>query len=112
MQLMKDSGIETKLKPISALEPNQSSLGPQSQGKGQTGDQSLTFEDAKDALDILISQIGSPSVRKAHRGRIFGYLVLQERRLRTLERRAKNWGYDDETEHCLALAKYWDRVDD
>jgi hypothetical protein len=41
-----------------------------------------------------------------------GYMVLQERRLRTLERRAKIWGYEDETEHCLALAKMWDAVDE
>ena len=71
----------------------------------------MTFEDAKEALNILISQIGSPIVRKAHRGRLMGYLVMQERRLRTLERRAKIWGYDDETEHCLALARAWDAVE-
>ena len=71
----------------------------------------MTFEDAKDALEILLAQIGSHRIRKAHRGRLMGYLVLQERRLRTLERRAKNWGYDDETEHCLALAKAWDSVE-
>jgi len=112
MKHMNDSGTKTKLKETLEREPIQSSLEPTSQGSDQTGDQLLTFEDAKDALNILLSQIGSHTVRKAHRGRIMGYLVMQERRLRTLERRAKNWGYDDETEHLLALARAWDRVDE
>ena len=105
-----DSGKETKSNKTLEQEPIQSSSEPQSQGVNQPQDQCITFEDAKDALNILISQCGSPNVRKAHRGRIMGYLVLQERRLRTLERRAKIWGYDDETDHLLALAKAWDSV--
>ena len=108
---MKSSGTETKLKKTLGQEPIQSSSEPTSQGSDQIEDPSLTFEDAKEALNILISQVGSPIVRKAHKGRIMGYLVMQERRLRTLERRAKIWGYDDETEHCLALAKAWDSVE-
>lgn len=111
MKHMNDSGTETKLKKTSEPEQDRYLSELASQELDPTEVQSLTFEDAKDALNILISQIGSPIVRKAHRGRIMGYLILQERRLRTLERRAKNWGYDDETEHCLALAKYWDRVE-
>lgn len=111
MRHMSDSGTRTKSRRILEPKPIQSSSEPITQGSDQTQDQLLTFEDAKDALNILLSQIGSYTVRKAHRGRLMGYLVLQERRLRTLERRAKNWGYDDETEHCLALAKYWDRVE-
>ena len=108
---MSNSGTKTKSKKTLGQEPIQSSSEQTTQGLDQTEVQSLTFEDAKDALNILLSQIGSYTVRKAHRGRLMGYLVMQERRLRTLERRAKNWGYDDETEHCLALAKYWDRVE-
>jgi hypothetical protein len=111
MKHMNDSGTETKSKKTSEPEQDRYLSELASQELDPTEVQSLTFEDAKDALSILISQIGSPIVRKAHRGRIMGYLILQERRLRTLERRAKNWGYDDETEHCLALAKYWDRVE-
>lgn len=111
MRHMSDSGTKTKSRRILEQEPIQSSSEPISQELDQTGEESLTFEDAKDALNILLAQIGSYTVRKAHRGRLMGYLVMQERRLRTLERRAKNWGYDDETEHCLALAKYWDRVE-
>lgn len=109
---MKSSGKRIKLKTTLGQRETQSSLGQPIQGLDQTEDMSATFEDAKDALEILIAQCGSPLVRKAHRGRIMGYLVLQERRLRTLERRAKTWGYDDETEHCLALAKMWDKVDE
>lgn len=108
---MSNSGTKTKSKRTSGPKRTQSSSEQTIQGSDQTGEPSLTFEDAKDALNILLAQIGSHGVRKAHRGRIMGYLVLQERRLRTLERRAKNWGYDDEAEHCLALAKYWDRVE-
>ena len=105
------SGKETKSKKTSEQGRNQSSSDQIPQESIHTQDQCITFEDAKDALNILISQCGSPNVRKAHRGRIMGYLVLQERRLRTLERRARIWGYDDETEHCLALAKMWDAVE-
>lgn len=108
---MKDSGTKTKSKKTLEQEPIQSSSEQSIQGLDQIEGQSLTFEDAKDALNILIAQCGSPNVRKAHRGRIMGYLVLQERRLRILERRARIWGYDDETEHCLALAKAWDSVE-
>ena len=108
---MKDSGAKTKSKKTLGQEPIQSSSEQSIQGLDQIEGQSLTFEDAKDALNILIAQCGSPNVRKAHRGRIMGYLILQERRLRTLERRARIWGYDDETEHCLALAKAWDSVE-
>ena len=93
-------------------EQTQSSSEQPIQGLDQTEVMSATFEGAKDALEILIAQCGSPNVRKTHRGRIMGYLVLQERRLRRLERRAKTWGYDDETEHCLALARMWDSVDE
>lgn len=106
-----DSGIKTKLKKTSEQGETQSSLEPQTQESNQPQDQCITFEDAKDALSILLAQIGSHNVRKAHEGKIKGYLVMQERRLRTLERRAKTWGYDDETEHCLALAKMWDAVE-
>ena len=109
--LMKSSGTETKSKKTLGQEPTQSSSEPIPQESDQIEDPSLTFEDAKEALNILISQIGSPIVRKAHKGRLMGYLVMQERRLRTLERRAKIWGYDDETEHCLALARAWDSVE-
>lgn len=109
--LMKSSGTETKSKKTLGQEPTQSLSEPISQEPDQIEDPLLTFEDAKEALNILISQIGSPIVRKAHRGRLMGYLVMQERRLRTLERRAKIWGYDDETEHCLALARAWDAVE-
>lgn len=108
---MKSSGTETKSKKTLGQEPTQSLSEPISQEPDQIEDPLLTFEDAKEALNILISQIGSPIVRKAHRGRLMGYLVMQERRLRTLERRAKIWGYDDETEHCLALARAWDAVE-
>jgi hypothetical protein len=108
---MSNSGIKTKSKRISEQEQIQSSSEQTIQGSDQTEEASLTFEDAKDALNILLAQIGSHGVRKAHRGRIMGYLVLQERRLRTLERRAKNWGYNDETEHLLALARAWDAVE-
>ena len=109
--LMKSSGTETKSKKTLGQKPTQSLSEPISQESAQIEDPSLTFEDAKEALNILISQIGSPIVRNAHRGRLMGYLVMQERRLRTLERRAKIWGYDDETEHCLALARAWDAVE-
>lgn len=109
---MNDSGTKTKSKRISEPEPDPYSPELIAQGLDPIEVQSLTFEDAKDALNILIAQCGSPNVRKAHKGRIMGYLILQERRLRTLERRAKHWGiYDDETEHCLALAKAWDAVE-
>lgn len=111
MKRTKDSGIKIKSKKISEQEKSQSSSEPLHQESNQPQDQCITFEDAKDALSILLAQIGSHSIRKAHRGRIMGYLVLQERRLRTLERRAKTWGYDDETEHLLALAKAWDAVE-
>jgi len=104
------SGKETKSRKTLEQERNQSSSDQTSQESTHMQEQCMTFEDAKDALNILISQCGSPIVRKAHRGRIMGYLILQEKRLRTLERRAKIWGYDDETEHCLALAKMWDSV--
>ena len=104
------SGKEIKSKKTSELGRDQSSSDQTSQESIHTQEQYTTFEDAKDALEILIAQCGSPNVRKAHRGRIMGYLVLQERRLRTLERRAKIWGYDDETEHLMALAKAWDAV--
>lgn len=109
---MMSSGKKTKSKTILGLKETQSSLEQLHQGLDPIEATSATFEDAKDALEILIAQCGSPNVRKAHRGRIMGYLILQERRLRTLERRAKTWGYDDETEHCLALAKMWDKVDE
>ena len=109
MKHMSDSGTRTKSKQISGPEQSLSSSEQTSQGSDRTEAQSLTFEDAKEALEILLAQIGSHRIRKMHRGRIMGYLVLQERRLRTLERRAKNWGYDDETEHCLALARAWDQ---
>ena len=108
---MSNSGTKTKSKRILEQKGTQSSSERNTQGSDQTGEVSLTFEDAKDALNILLAQIGSHGVRKAHRGRIMGYLILQERRLRTLERRAKNWGYDDETEHLLALARAWDAVE-
>lgn len=112
MKHVESSGKETKSKKILDQERDQYSSDQISQGPDHTQDQCTTFEDAKDALNILIAQCGSPNVRKAHRGRIMGYMVLQERRLRTLERRAKIWGYEDETEHCLALAKMWDAVDE
>jgi hypothetical protein len=103
-----DSGKRMRSKKTSGQEEDQSSLEHPVQESNQLQDQSFTFEDAKDALEILIAQIGSHKIRKMHRGRLMGYLILQERRLRTLERRAKNWGYHDETDHCLALAKVWD----
>ncbi len=109
---MRSSGKRIKSKTTLGQKETQSSLEQPTQGSDHPEAMSATFEDAKDALEILIAQCGSPLVRKAHRGRIMGYLVLQERRLRTLERRAKAWGYDDETEHCLALAKMWDKVDE
>ena len=65
-----DSGKETKSKKTLEQERNQSSLDQTSQESNQPQDQSFTFEDAKDALEILIAQCGSPNVRKAHRGRI------------------------------------------
>ena len=112
MKRTSNSGEETKSKKILVQERDQSLSDPISQEQIHMQDQYITFEDAKDALNILIAQCGSPLVRKAHRGRLLSYLVLQERRLRTLERRAKIWGYEDETEHCLALAKMWDEVDE
>ena len=111
MRHIVSSGTKMKLKKISEQEEILSSLEQTNKESSQPQDQCITFEDAKDAVNILIAQCGSPSVRKAHRGRIMGYLILQERRLRTLERRAKNWGYEDEIEHCLALARAWDAVE-
>ena len=108
MRPMNDSGTRTKLKKTLELDPIQSSSELPIQGLDQIEGQSLTFEDAKEALNILLAQIGSHTVRKAHKGKIMGYLVLQERRLRTLERRAKNWGYNDESDHLMALANFWD----
>jgi hypothetical protein len=105
---MSDSGTRTKLKRILGLERIQSSLEPSKNGTGQTGEPSLTFEDAKQALKVLLAQVCCAGVRKAHERRIMGYLVLQEKRLRQLQRRCVNWGIEDDYDHLKSLAEFYD----
>ena len=78
-------------------------------------DQCITFEEAQEALSILLAQIGNARIRKIHRAKIEGYLVMQEMKLKEYQKRElKDAPTDDWKElqtHIEALAKVYNELD-
>jgi len=65
------------------------SLEPISSDTDQTMDIAATFDEALEALDILISQQGNPRIRDMHKHKIRDYLLKQEEMLNTYRNAAK-----------------------
>jgi len=65
------------------------SLEPISSDIDQTMDIAATFDEALEALDILISQQGNPRIRDMHKHKIRDYLLKQEEMLNTYRNAAK-----------------------
>ena len=78
-------------------------------------DQCITFREAQEALSILLAQIGNARIRKIHRAKIEGYLVMQEMKLKEYQKRElKDAPTDDWKElqtHIEALAKVYNELD-
>lgn len=78
-------------------------------------DQCITFSEAQEALSILLAQIGNARIRKIHRAKIEGYLVMQEMKLKEYQKRElKDVPTDDWKElqtHIEALAKVYNELD-
>lgn len=101
-------GKKTRSKRISGQELDQylsEVIGQDSKG---TLAPSTSFEDAREALHILIAQCGSPKVRNMHRAKIEGFMIMQEMKVKKLEELAENWGWNKSYDHIEALAKFWD----
>ena len=71
----------------------------------------ITFNDALNALDILIAQQGNQRIRDMHKGTIRDYLIKQEARLHVLAAHSNLWGWKDVDNHVEAMAKLWDEED-
>lgn len=69
--------------------------------------QSITFNEALEALDILIAQQGNQRIRDMHKGKIRDYMVQQEARIQILDKYSKLWGWKDVDNHVEAMAKLW-----
>ena len=65
------------------------SLEPKSNDTDQTMDIAATFEDALEALDILVAQQGNPRIRDLHKHTIRDYLLKQEEMLNVYRNAAK-----------------------
>lgn len=88
---------------------------PTNQESDLPQDQCITFEEAQEALSILLAQIGNARIRKIHRAKIEGYLVMQEMKLKEYQKRElKDAPTDDWKElqtHIEALAKVYNELD-
>lgn len=67
-----------------------------------------SYEDAKEAVWIAVAQCPSPHIRKRSKEIIMGFIDQQQAKLDKLEKYAKNWGFNQQSDHIEALAKYWD----
>lgn len=65
------------------------SLEPKSSDTDQTTDIAATFNEALQALDILIAQQGNPRIRDLHKHTIRDYLLKQEEMLNVYRNAAK-----------------------
>ena len=112
MKHMKDSGKRNRSSKTLVRERIQSSLDQMKTENGQLPQEpSITFEDAEEALSILLAQIGNARIRKMWQDKVMGYMRLQEARIQVLEARNKQLGWNDIDNHVQALAKLWDEED-
>ena len=109
---MKNSGKRKKSSKMSVRAKDQSLSDQKKTGKDQLPQaQSYTFEDAEEALSILLAQIGNARIRKMWERKVMDYMRLQEARNKVLEARNKELGWNDIDNHVQALAKLWNEED-
>jgi len=109
---MNDSGKRSKSSKTLAQRNAQCLLDQTATGKDQSPQvPCITFEQALEALDILIAQQGNQRIRDMHKGTIRDYLVKQEARVQILDKYSKLWGWRDVDNHVEAMAKLWDEED-